>query len=452
MSTKTQSSLDELRLAIHGVTAPFSCAGTVTPKSPVTFVFRDGFRFAVNRAMNAFAQKAELEPLLKRCRPASFGDGKKTRYDPTVRDALQLNAEGGDFTIEGFDPESAGILKKVQRQLLPQDTNPLTADLYSVNVYVDGGHFAPHKDTPRGSDMVGSLVVCLPSQFNSGQFILSHRGIVVEHDWGAAIKGQKSPAQLHWAALFGDVNHQVERVWGGARVTLAYLLRRGSGGLPAPSPGGELEPRTRRAWEVLLADEEFLPKGGVLGYPCCHLYHQDARFQAKPVDINEESAAMLKGRDQLTARSALAAGLSASFVPYLFENECDETWQLERFPTSKEKSKLRRQVEQADIDRALPVRAHGEDGANFGVTWLEKRPSGASGDPDLPAAAPFHSCEYCPWGYFGNEAGDANFYTFAALHINIPQFGQGTRRGAGQSGDAVPSRGRAVRKGKPEKK
>jgi hypothetical protein len=94
MSTKTQSALDELRLAIHGVTAPFSCAGTVTPKSPVTFVFRDGFRFAVNRAMNAFAQKAELEPLLKRCRPASFGDGKKTRYDPTVRDALQLNAEG----------------------------------------------------------------------------------------------------------------------------------------------------------------------------------------------------------------------------------------------------------------------------------------------------------------------------------------------------------------------
>jgi hypothetical protein len=204
----------------------------------------------------------------------------------------------------------------------------------------------------------------------------------------------------------------------------------------------------------LLADEEFLPKGGVLGYPCCHLYHQDARFQAKPVDINEESAAMLKGRDQLTARSALAAGLSVSFVPYLFENECDETWQLERFPTSKEKSKLRRQVEQADIDRALPVRAHGEDGANFGVTWLEQRPSGnnAGGDPDLPAAAPFHSCEYCPWGYFGNEAGDANFYTFAALHIDIPQFGQGIRRGAEQSGNAVPSRGRPVRKGKPEKK
>jgi hypothetical protein len=118
------------------------------PKIARHLVFRDGSRFVVNRATHFVAQEAELEPLLKRCRPASFGDGKKTRYDQTVRDALQLNAEGGDSTIEGFDPESAGILRKVQRQLLPQDTSPLTADLYSVNIYRNARGKKREGDTP----------------------------------------------------------------------------------------------------------------------------------------------------------------------------------------------------------------------------------------------------------------------------------------------------------------
>jgi hypothetical protein len=213
MSSTVQSSLENLRLAIHGVTAPFSGQGTYVPKEPVTFIFRDRTRFEVTRAKNASEQTNVLKPLLDHCKPAPFGDGKKTRYDRRVRDALQLKAEGGRFSIKGFDPESAGILKKIQRELLPHDPNPISAELYSVNVYTRGGHFAPHKDTPRGNDMLGSLVVCLPSQFSHGHLVLSHRGIVQKYDWGSAIKKQKKPKQLHWAAFFGDVDHQIEEIW-----------------------------------------------------------------------------------------------------------------------------------------------------------------------------------------------------------------------------------------------
>src|SRR5258708_6316395 len=167
MSRKAQLALEKLRLAIHGVTAPFSCDGTCVPKKPVTFIFRDQTRFEVTRAKSAHDQKAELKPLLEHCQPAPFGDGKKTRYDRNVRDAFQLKAERGGFSIEGFDPESAGILKKIQRELVPHDPNPVSAELYTINVYSEGGHFAPHKDTPRGNDMLGTLVVCLPSQFSN---------------------------------------------------------------------------------------------------------------------------------------------------------------------------------------------------------------------------------------------------------------------------------------------
>jgi hypothetical protein len=144
MSKKAQTTLENLRLAIHGVASPFSCEGTFLPDKHVTLVFKDQTRFEVICAKSPFEQKNELKPLLEHCKPAPFGEGKKTRYDRRVRDALQLRAENGGFTVENFDPESAGILKKVQRELMPLDPNPVTAELYTVNVYTDGGHFAPH--------------------------------------------------------------------------------------------------------------------------------------------------------------------------------------------------------------------------------------------------------------------------------------------------------------------
>jgi hypothetical protein len=437
MRAKAQPSLENLRLAIHGVTSPFSCAGTFVPRKPVTLVFKDHTRVEVIRAKTPFDQVNELKPLLDHCKQAPFGEGKKTRYDRRVRDALQLKAEKGGFRVENFDPESAGILKKIQRQLLPHDPNPISAELYTVNIYVDGGHFAPHKDTPRGSDMFGTLVVCLPSQFASGKLALRHRGVVQKFDWGRAIQTQKKPNQLHWAAFFGDVDHQIERIWFGARVTLTYLLRRGAAGAsPRDAASQDLAPRVQEAWHALLADRSFLPKGGTLAYPCCHLYHQDARFQRSRLPITRESASMLKGRDHLAAATALQAGLKITFNPYMFENCADETWQLDRFPTRTEQARLGPQMDAQDLNDILPIRASSEDEGDFGVTWLGPPPtaddaswrSEPGDDSGLPAAVHLHSCEYCPWGYFGNEASDIDLYTYAALHIEIPPFGKGARK------------------------
>ena len=88
-----------------------------------------------------------------------------------------------------------------------------------------------------------------------------------------------------------------------------------------------------------------------------------------------------------------------------------------------------------DLENTLPIRASSEKEGDFGVTWLEPPPSSdetsrrseEDDDSELPAAAHLHSCEYCPWGYFGNEASDIDLYTYAALHIEIPPFGKGLR-------------------------
>jgi hypothetical protein len=187
--------------------------------------------------------------------------------------------------------------------------------------------------------------------------------------------------------------------------------------------------------QSLLADQSFLPDGGTLAYPCCHLYHQDARFQQKQSPITLQSVTMLKGRDHLVAATALQAGLKVTFHPYMFENCADETWQLDRFPTLDEKAQLGSQMDSTDLEDALPIRASSDREGNFGVTWLEPPPSsdenswrsGKLDDSELPGAALLHSCEYCPWGYFGNEASEIDLYTYAALHIKIPPFGKGHR-------------------------
>lgn len=226
---KSSSQLEQLRLAIHGVNAPFSCAGSFIPENTLALRLKDGTRFVVERA-----------------------------------------------------------------------------------------------------DMFGTLVVCLPSLFWRGQLKLTQGGVVQKFDWGADISRQPQPSEIHWVGFFGDVEHQIEEVGSGARVTLTYLLRRADPSLPSRTLAAkDVAPAIQEAWRGLLADASFLPKGGLVGYPCCHLYHQDARFPVQQKPLNQQSMKMLKGRDQLVAAAALQAGLEVTFVPYLFENCIDETWQLE---------------------------------------------------------------------------------------------------------------------------
>ena len=215
-STKYDGALlGGLRRAVHGLRAPFTCGSTIVPEQPVTLRFPDNTQIPVLRAKDAFEQERLLRPLVERCSVAAFGVGRKTRYDRTVRDALQIKAEGGAFSVLHFDPAAAGILEQIRRELVPYIPDALTAQLYNLNVYGRGGHFLPHKDTPRGSDMLGTLVVCLPAQFSNGAFVVKHHGVFQTYDWGKSIREQTEPTRIHWAAFFGDVDHQIERVWGG---------------------------------------------------------------------------------------------------------------------------------------------------------------------------------------------------------------------------------------------
>jgi hypothetical protein len=439
--------LADLQHAVHGLRAPFSCGGMLVPEQPVTLCFPDKTRIPVLRAVDTLEQQRLLQPLIERCKVAAFGIGHKTRYDRTVRDALQIKAEGCAFSVLHFDPAAAGILEQIRCALAPQVPGALTAELYNLNVYATGGHFASHKDTPRGSDMLGTLVVCLPSQFANGAFVVKHHGVFQTYDWGRAIGEQVEPTRIHWAAFFGDVDHQIERVWHGLRVTLTYLIRCGAGtgrsAEPVPDRDREaLNTVVQQKLRVLLDDRRFLPKGGTLAFPCSHLYHQDARFQRQQRPLGRQTVSALKGRDYEVAKAGIAEGLEVTLYPYMIETCCDETWQLDHFPTPRERAALDWQMGPTDLEKALAVRASSQDAGGFDVVWVDPPPhfnaqptmypATVEGqvhavDPDLPALTHLHACEYSTTGYFGNEGSEIDLYVYGALHVAIPPYGKGVR-------------------------
>ncbi len=426
--------LDTLGNAIHGVAAPFACGGTLRLDAPVSLNFRDGLVFPVKPSKGQFDQEKQNAPLIERCAPATDGHGRKTLRDDRERKALQCYAEGGVFTVQGFDPVTSGVLEEVRKQLAPADPNPITAELYALNLYNSDDHFRPHKDPPRGDDMLGTLVVCLPSFFSAGQFAVSHRGLRRVFDWGNEINDDPSPEMLRWAAFFGDVDPSVERLWSGSRVTVSYILRRGEGVRLNPAPPSEEEIFTK-ALSRALEDPTFLGQGGTIAIPCFHVYSEDPRFQKKIEPLNATTLRVLKGRDQTIARAALAQGLSVELHPYLLEDCADMRWELEHFPTLSQQSKLKKRMDNGDLERVLPIRASLYDVEDPpGLHWVLPPPSfngdvslqrpGRPGedppeDPDLPAVEHLHDCEHSVTGDFGNEGGDTSFYVYAALHLRI---------------------------------
>jgi hypothetical protein len=142
-----------------------------------------------------------------------------------------------------------------------------------LNVYDKHGHFVTHKDTPRDPAVFGTLVACLPVPFRGGRLVLRHDSTRA-YEWETAafycFPRARDAYSVQWAAFYGDVDHEVEPITDGTRVTLTWLLRRSAGGgivIPAPR-SSEVDFEACRV--EALDDPRFLPGGGTLGIPCVH--------------------------------------------------------------------------------------------------------------------------------------------------------------------------------------
>ena len=220
--------------------------------------------------------------------------------DPEYRSAKVLHA--ASFCTD-FRLEQHSILSEIAAISCP-DASTLTAQLDKLNIYSQGDFFRPHIDTPHGTSMIGSLIVCLPCPHQGGALVVTHAGSSVSYDWESSLQSQ--PEAIHWAFLYSDVQHEVQPVTAGHRLTLTYhIFAQQAKQLPKPSLDLAAMP-LGQALQKAITSPDFMSEGGMLGFSCQHLYpHTGKGF----------TALMLKGADRLVMQTAAALQLKAALKP-----------------------------------------------------------------------------------------------------------------------------------------
>ncbi|MBA2542545.1 MAG: 2OG-Fe(II) oxygenase, partial [Deltaproteobacteria bacterium] len=273
-------SVAELRSALDTLEEESCCSGQVRLTERLALALPDG-------DVGAIGDPKFVDWLLEHSEPAPYGHGTETKLDPKVRSAQRLKARD-KVAVHGFDP--AAILDDIAAALSP--TRTLSAQLTDVIVYKKGDKFTRHKDTPRVPELIGTLVVGLPLAHTGGAFVVDDGRGPQKFDWSGA-----PVDQLPWVALFSDVDHEIEPVKSGARVTLVYSLHR-TDQLRSDAKAKQRQELVKHAASTLSRQSAW----PVL-IPCGrHVIAEPEAEQPMSVDT-------LRGADHDIAQALLAAGL-----------------------------------------------------------------------------------------------------------------------------------------------
>jgi hypothetical protein len=247
----------------------------------------------------------------------------KEKYEQRLDQVLEQRLEDIDLFL--LDILAEARPQDVRAQPIAESTEAPTgirAELYKLNFYSGpSGKFKAHVDTPRSEIQIGSLVVCLPSEFEGRILSVSHQGNAVGFDWSASSSTGRAPC-IQWAAFYSDCCHEVQQVTAGHRVTLIYNLyaSRGSGLLAGKDHSMDA---TRlpiyRPLVNLLRSPTFMNEGGLMAIGLAHTYPYTHAL------LHRNMPAALKGADMMLYEVLLALNLRAEFIRVMdLSAECAE--------------------------------------------------------------------------------------------------------------------------------
>ncbi|KAK3333222.1 hypothetical protein B0T19DRAFT_439999 [Cercophora scortea] len=339
--------------------------------------------------------------------PATFGLGGKDVYDEKYRKAVKMDP--AQFSTN-FSPYEVGIVDTITQILLPSldhgAKRVVRAELYKLNVYEGpSGHFHAHVDTPRSPFQFGSLVVCLPVPHEGGELEVRHKGKTMAFDWSSTAT---EDAALHWAAFYSDCEHEVFEVKSGHRLTLTYNLYAVPGVQDPSLAGCRIEPTKLPLMsriESMMGDKDFMPQGGWLGFYTTHAYpHTSEHFET----------GALKGIDMVIWQGFQALNCGVCLRPIVSSTSWTYGLRIDAigryFPLviSDDISYIE---EPKDMEEFLE-RWGTEDIAFDDVEWLN---SPGNKEPQLTYLA------------YGNEASTSCLYSYCAILIAVPPYGDDGR-------------------------
>jgi hypothetical protein len=173
--------------------------------------------------------ETQARQLIQQATRAPYGRGEKTLLDETVRKVWQVIPDNVSIGGKSWDKTLKKLLTRVVDGLGCAEAE-ITAELYKLLLYDEGGFFKPHRDTEKTEGMIGTLVVVLPSEHAGGDLVIRHgeREIVVD-------LSTTEVSELRFAAFYADCEHEVRPVTKGNRVCLVYnLIQRQAGKKKVP--------------------------------------------------------------------------------------------------------------------------------------------------------------------------------------------------------------------------
>lgn len=189
--------------------------------------------------------RGQAQRLCRVARPARYGRGEQTLLDERVRDTWEIPKSRVRIDARRWSRTLLPMLDALRADLgLPEGTR-LTAELHALLVYGPGQFFLPHQDSEKTDEMVGTLVVTLPSAFRGGAMVIEHQGEK------ATFRASRQP--LSFLAFYGDCRHEVRPVEDGYRIVLTYNLAV-TGARRAGDPGAGGEPPSTRALAARLRE------------------------------------------------------------------------------------------------------------------------------------------------------------------------------------------------------
>ncbi|KAF4987490.1 hypothetical protein FDECE_15410 [Fusarium decemcellulare] len=158
----------------------------------------------------------DAQALKSVCRQAPFGRGDDTVVDTSVRNTWELDHSQFRLASPQWPKFLDLMLKDTATGLgLPQ----VTVKPHKLLLYEPGSFFKRHKDSEKETGMMGTLVICLPSQ---------HQGAEVNLSFGSQkctfTTASTSKFDVSSIAWFSDVTHEVTELTSGYRLVLTYKV------------------------------------------------------------------------------------------------------------------------------------------------------------------------------------------------------------------------------------
>jgi hypothetical protein len=161
---------------------------------------------------------SQIQDIIKHAERAPYGRGGETILDTSVRNTWQLTPVNVRIGGKSWGRSFQQILSTVANGLGGAGTD-ISAELYKLLVYEEGGFFLPHRDTEKTNGMFGTLTIVLPSVHCGGELVIRHAGREVTVDMSNA-----ETSELTFAAFYADCEHAIKPITQGSRVCLTYNL------------------------------------------------------------------------------------------------------------------------------------------------------------------------------------------------------------------------------------